>query len=223
MIIATSLSPNHPCDINQLRALQSWQDYGDIYSLNHPDEIDVLDYDNVLFISIDRTVKLLFKKPLININSFFDFALTQGEDLLIINSDIILDHLPEFRKDGITVLSRYDYTDSFEDAILFESGFDAFFIPKQFLNWFPPSIYAMGAAWWDYWIPKWAIIQNIPLYYPQGRFAYHKIHPTQYDIAEWLRMGEYFKLEFIVYTSLTIPQIASQTLSKIKEHFICQQ
>ena len=57
---------------------------------------------------------------------------------LIINSDIVISHLPEFKKDGITIFSRFDYTTTYENSQVYEHGFDAFFIPKEFRS--PPSL-----------------------------------------------------------------------------------
>ena len=212
MEIVTSLSPNHSCKENQIDAIHSWKGFGRCYSLNHPKEIPLLSYD-IEFIDTLRTVESIVGKPLININSILDFA---KDDLLYINSDIILKDLPAFKQDGITILSRYDYNQDISEGVLFPHGYDAFYIPKQFLHVFPPSIYALGAAWHDYWIPKWCILKGIPLYYPQGRFAFHKIHPVQYSQTEWLRIGEYFRWEFQLPKELTIPQIATKTIQEIR-------
>lgn len=212
MEIVTSLSPNHSCKGNQINAIQSWRQYGKCYSLNHPSEIPVLSYD-IEFIETNRTVNPIFGKPLININSILDFA---TEDLLYVNSDIILKDLPTFKQDGITIMSRFDYTEDINNSSIFPHGYDAFYIPKQFLHVFPPSIYALGAAWHDYWIPKWCIIKGIPLYYPVGKFAFHKIHPVQYSMTEWVRIGEYFRWEFNLDKVLTIPQIATETIKEIR-------
>jgi hypothetical protein len=220
MIIVTSLSPSHLCKENQVQAIESWNQYGNCYSLNHPNEIEVLDYKNIDIIPTVKTVQLILGKPLININSIIDFAISKGQDLLIVNSDIILKDLPEFKEDGITVISRYDYDNTFEDAEVFKAGFDAFFIPKQLLNLLPPSIFSLGAAWWDYWLPMIAIKLGITLYYPIGQFAYHKKHATQYNHDEWLRLGEYFRLDFQLEKHLTVPQIATQTLNLIKSKLV---
>jgi hypothetical protein len=114
------------------------------------------------------------------------------------------------------MLSRYDYTNSFDDGKIFNNGFDVFFIPKQLLHIFPPSIYAMGAAWWDYWIPYRAMLAGIPVYWPQGKYAFHKLHPTQYSQDEWNYLGEYFRWEFKLNKKLMIGQIATATLLHIQ-------
>jgi hypothetical protein len=214
MVIATSLSPNHICNNNQAQAIQSWQKFGKCYSLNHPSEII---NSGITALKTLKTVQSILGKPLVNINAFFDFALKNDRDLLLINSDIVLTDLPKFKQDGITAINRYDYTNTFEDSQFFQAGFDAFYIPKQFLTIFPPSVYALGSPWHDYWIPKRAMEQNIPLYLAHG-FAYHKVHNTQYNDAEWFRMGEYFKWEFQLQG--TVPEIASRTIGEIRSKLI---
>jgi len=215
MIICTSLSPNHACAENQEQAVQSWKRFGKCYSLNHPDE--QIKSNGIIALSTLKTMQSVLCKPLVNINAFFDFALKNDTDLLLINSDIVLTNLPTFRADGITAINRYDYTNTFDDAQFFQAGFDAFYIPKQFLTIFPPSPYALGSPWHDYWIPKRVMQRGIPVYLASG-FAYHKIHNTQYNDAEWFRMGEYFKWEFGL--SGTVPQVATETITEIRSKLI---
>lgn len=220
MEIVTSLSPNHSCKDNQINAIESWRQYGECFSLNHLNEIPRLTYD-IQFVPVGRTIEPLFGKPLIPINAILDFAHQRDSDLLYVNSDIILKDLPAFKQDGITILSRYDYMEDMDEATLFGAGYDAFYIPKHLLHIFPPSIYALGAAWHDYWVPMWCIRKGIPVYYPNGRFAFHKIHPVQYSQTEWVRIGEYFRWEFNLDKSLSIPQIATNTLQQIRRS--CRQ
>lgn len=220
MIIITSLSPNHSNKENQVNAVKSWKQYGECYSMNNANEISQLEplYNDIKFIKTDRTVQQLIGKPLISINAMIDYANEKGEDLLLINSDIVLTGLPEFKQDGITIFSRYDYTESVEDAKMFVYGFDTFFIPHEFLKIFPPSIYSLGCPWHDLATPYRAIINNIPVYYPSGRYAYHKLHPTQYNMDEWNYIAEYFKWEFKLDKRLNGGQVATTIMNKIKEN-----
>jgi hypothetical protein len=220
MIIMTSLSPGHSNKDNQHNAVKSWQEYGDCFSMNSIDEIISLQpvFDNVDFIKTDRTVTQLIGKPLISINAMIDFANKYWQDLLLINSDIILTGLPELRKDGVTIFSRYDYTNSFDDAKMFIYGFDVFHIPHHLLSIFPPSVYSLGCAWFDLSIPYRCILNKIPVYYPEGRYAYHKIHPTQYNMEEWNYISEYFKWEFKLDKRLSGGQVATMIMNKIKSN-----
>ena len=218
MIIVTSLSPGHINKILQFDALNSWQIFGKCYSLNCESEIQALKndgYSGVEFIPTDRTIEYFTRKPLVSLNAIIDFAKSLNEDLLIINSDILLMGLPEFKKDGVTILSRYDYKETIEDCSIFDAGFDVVHIPKQFLKIFPPSIYGLGASHWDHQIPFHVIKKNIPLYWPQEKYAFHKTHVTQYDQKQWEYIGQFFKLEFKFPPQMTIGQIATMVMQKI--------
>lgn len=215
MIIVTSLSPNHSNKANQQAAIDSWQKYGKCYSLNVPGEIQV-HYEGITIQETYKTMQHLYGKPLVNINDFFEF----DADTLIINSDIIIQSLPELKHDGITIFSRHDYTEDINKAKKFENGFDAFFIPAKFLHIFPPSIYALGACWHDYYTPMTAIRNNIPIYSFRGKHTFHKLHPVQYPVHEYFDIGEVFRWEFKLNRKLQIPQIASQTLALINSKII---
>lgn len=222
MIIITSLSPGHSNRDNQNAAVKSWLKYGKCYSMNNSNEVTQLEplFPDVQFIKTERTVQQLIGKPLVSINAMIDYANENGEDLLIINSDIILTGFPELNQDGITIFSRYDYTNIFEDAKMFIYGFDIFHIPYHFMNLFPPSVYALGAAWWDLSLPYRCILNNIPVYYPTSKYAYHKLHPTQYNMQEWNYIAEYFKWEFKLDKKMIGGQVATTIMNKIKENLI---
>lgn len=219
MIILTSISPNHSNNLNQIAAVKSWQQFGNCYALNHKDDV-LADIPGVKYIKSNKTVEALTGKRCMTINAMIDFAIKCNEDLLIINSDILLTELPLFNNDGITIISRYDYTDSINNSKIFTAGFDVVFIPRQFLTIFPPSIYAMGVAWWDYSLPYRAILSGIPVYWPDVKCAFHKLHNTQYSQAEWLYIGEYFRWEFKLNQYGYIGKMATEILSKIQTRAI---
>jgi hypothetical protein len=221
MNIITSISTNHKNSDQQLTALKSWQPHGKCYSLNSEKEISILKnqgYGGVEFVQTDRIIEHYIGKPLVSINAIIDFAKSLEGDLLLINSDILLIGLPELKQDGITIFSRYDYTNTFEDAKMFPHGFDVFHIPKQFLNIFPPSIYGLGATHWDHSIPFHVMVKNIPLYSPKERYAYHKIHEIQYNIRQWEYIGEFFRWEFKFQKQLLIGQIATMAMQRINNY-----
>lgn len=219
MIIVTSISPKHSNANQQQLAIDSWNKLGyDCYSLNCKREISFLEkeYNGVTFIETDKTMESIYGKPVVNINAFFEFAKGRMDDLLLINSDIHLRSLPEFKMDGITIMSRYDYEEGFDNSKIFSAGWDVFHIPFNFLSVFPPSMYALGVAFHDYSSPYRCILKNIPVYWPQQKHAFHKIHKTQYDYEEWFRVGEMFKWEHKIDPRTTIPQIATHYLNIIK-------
>lgn len=217
MIIISSLSPNHSNFLLQLEAVDSWVQFGKCYSLNTAAEIEHLKplYPEINFIETHRTLEAIFGKPFVSINALMDFAIELQEDLLIVNSDIILTALPAFHTNGLTILSRWDYTDHFGDARLFVAGYDIFFIPKAFLKIFPPSIYSLGQTFWDHALPYRFIINNIPVYWPKDKCAFHKFHKTQWRFEHWEKMGQYFQWEFQLNKNLSIGQVATHSLQTI--------
>lgn len=191
--------------------------------MNKPHEIELMKqqgYRGVNFIKTEKTLHHYFGKSLVSINAMIDLARSFREDLLLVNSDIILCDLPEFKQDGMTVLSRYDYNEMDGELKRFDAGFDGFYIPVEFLNIFPPTIYGMGAAWFDYSLPYRFMLNSIPVYYPQGVFAKHKIHPTQYSYNEWLYLAEFFRWEFNCPRHFDAPAIATHYLAEIRKGFI---
>lgn len=193
-----------------------------VYSLNTAEEIEILKdkYIGVEFIQTDRTVKEYFGKDLVSINALIDFAKEKNEDLLLINSDIFIENLPPLLKDGVTIFSRYDYEDDIENAQMFIYGFDLFHIPKQFLSIFPPVIYGLGNCWYDLGLPYRAIFKKIPVYYPQGKFIYHKKHLIQYNHLEWERTYDFFNWEFNIDKNMKAPQAATLVMKVIKNKAI---
>lgn len=213
MIITTSLSLKH--SNSQHEAINSWQYFGKRYSLNSANEINISEYQNIEFIETHKTIQHLTGKPLVTINAMIDLAIQKEDDLLIVNSDIIIKSLPTFKENGITIFNRYDYTNFFDDGKIFKLGFDMIYIPKSLLSIFPPSIYAMGATWWDYWIPFFAIKKNIPIYSSHVKHIFHKVHPIQYSHDEWKYLGEYFRLDFKLEKNLNMEVIAPRTVKII--------
>lgn len=223
MILVTSISPKHSNKENQHQSIKSWQHFGaKCYSLNGPSEIDGLraEYTGIEFVETHRTVEKIFGKPLVSINAIIDFAIEKDESLLLVNSDIVLTGLPELKEDGLTMITRQDYETHYEESRPFVSGFDVFYIPKQYLKILPPSVYALGMAFFDFWIPCRFMEKRLPIYYPTKKYAFHKLHDTQYSFQEWLRIGEYFKFEFNRNGRLNIGQITTNTMQSIKSHLI---
>lgn len=220
MLVISSLSLNHANDDVQISCTKSWLDYGKVYCLQSPEEVLILEkrkeYKHIEFVSTFRTTEKLLMKKLVTINSIIDFAREKVEDLLIINSDIFLSSKPELNYEGISVFQRNDYAVSFKDGQRFENGFDAFFIPHKFLNIFPPSPFALGACWWDYWLPFRAIKEDIRLF-AMYDIAFHKVHELQWQQREWNFYANYFKLENNIPIN-HIGQMGNFVLQTIKNH-----
>jgi len=190
--------------------------------MNTAAEIEVLqkEYRNIELVETKKTVYPLLTKKLVNINALIELAAELDDSLLIINSDIIIKELPELKQDGITILSRYDYEEDMEESSMFIWGFDGFFIPKHFLNIFPPSVYALGACFFDLSIPLRAIQSGVPVYYPKGKFIFHKKHEAQWSMPEWERMGRYFIWEYNFDNKMTCGQVATAAMNTIRTKMI---
>lgn len=222
MIIVSSIFPRHINQEWQSKAVQSWMRFAKSYSLNTAMEIDQLSIykEWITFIETDKTMEKLLGKSLIPINEMIDFAIEKDDDLMLINSDIFIAHLPELKSDGITILSRWDYTNTFDDAKMFEFGFDVVYIPKQFLRSFPPTIYGMGSTWWDYSYPYRALLNGILVYWPQGKSILHKLHPQHWSFDDWFYAAQYFKWEFKMDEYLRPEEVNVRILAEIKNRSI---
>ncbi len=204
MVVLTSISPSHINKDIQQKAVNSWGKLGlEVYSFNHPSEIDRLNhYKGVNFIQTEKTMQHVFGKPYVQINALLDFAKEQDEDICLINSDIELGYDQELLEkiklqlnDKIVIAHRNDYDKSKKDAQPYVLGIDVFFINRKFLDIFPPSLFCMGNCHWDYSIPFTAIKNGIEVINLQNKFAYHKKHPVQYSEKNWGVTGAYFMLE----------------------------
>lgn len=222
MIVVTSVSPGHTNKEQQHLAIESWQSLGKCFSINSQEEIKALksEYKSIEFIPTRMTIQGLVGKPLVSIFSIVEFAIERNESLLIVNSDIIVKGLPVLKEDGVTLFSRYDYSDNMDKPVKFEHGFDMFYIPQEFLHIYPFSIYAMGNCYHDYVFALVAIENGIPVYYPNGIYCYHKTHDVHYPLEDYYNLGEHFRWHFKLDKLLTIPQVARQSLDKIKANLI---
>lgn len=218
MIVVTSVAPS---SLNSMEAIKTWMKYGKVFSLNSHKEMPVQGYKNVAFYPTHRIMEWN-GRPLASINAMFDLAIEQSEDLLLINSDIVIGTLPELRQDGITIMTRCDYSDgsTIEQGRLYEHGFDAFHIPNHLLTIFPPTIYCLGNCFFDYSIPFRYLSNNIPVYWPQGKHIFHKMHPFKWNYDEWLAMGLFFKWEFKLDAHLSPEVIAGNILRDIQNRTI---
>lgn len=219
MIIVTSLSPKHSNSVNQHAAIASWKQFGECFSLNHVSEIDSLQgegYD-IEIIETDQTIQHIFGKPLVTVSALIEFAKKREEDLFVINSDIFVKSLPELKDDGLTIFSRFDYKEDMEQNSIFPHGFDGFYIPFKFLFIFPPTLFALGSCFHDYWWPFVFMYQKLPVYYPEGKYLFHKLHDAP-NVTLWEKMGQLFAWEFGYDRSLTISQVNTHSLGKIRSY-----
>lgn len=229
MIAITSIAPKHYFDDAQLRAVQSWVDNGiEVISINSPEECKLLeDKYPVNFVPTNLTGEKLWGKPYIMLNSIIDTALSQNEseDILIINSDIelgacrgLLDyHFSTYCDESIGVVQRYDYETNKEAGEKYIFGFDVFLIKKKHFKALPPSVYALGQTWWDYWL-LYTMTQNGLKIHRVELPAYHKRHPQRWSKDSWQRMTKYFAWEFNLKWSRSPEQTTGKILQSINNY-----
>ncbi len=207
MIIATSISPNRVQQ--QVDALNTWLNHGfNVISLNAKDEILLLEdkVHGIELISVDRDARGYFHKPLVYISDILRYLQIHGSDIVgIVNSDIYLkegnnfaDDVKSISKNSIVLASRTNIS-SLNDVkgVTYNYGFDAFFIDKKLLHFFPDSQYCLGIPWWDYGLPLIAMKRGLNLKTMKNKKLYHLEHDVNYSLEVWRKMGIEFAEEFI--------------------------
>lgn len=197
MIALTSIAPKHINEDIQEIAVASWIDSGfKVYSFNSQEEIDLLQkkFPQVNFVEVE----LLNKKC--KIDYLLNFARQSSEDeFVIINSDIIIydtkGYLPKIKEvlpHGAVIAKRRDFINNVNENRVFLDGIDVFFLHKNYLHVFPPTDFVLGECWHDYQTPYALIQNNIPVYMITDKFAYHRMHNTQYSIDLWKQYARHF-------------------------------
>ena len=211
MMAITSLSPTHINKNIQQKAVNSWSNLDmDIYSFNHPSEIELLKhYKNVNFVATERTMKHIFDKHYVLISDMIDFAKKQNQQhICLINSDVELDNDPillqkiRFElKDKMVICHRNDYDKNKSEGKPYVLGIDVFFLNHKHLPIYPPSLFCMGQCFWDYNIPFTAMKNDIEVINLQNKFAFHKKHNVQYSDENWKNTGKMFAMEHKLETN----------------------
>jgi hypothetical protein len=196
MLILTTLSPTNA--ENQIRAVSSWKQLGyKVVSINTQQEIQKLSKDfNVNFHETTQTGKQDFNKEYIRLNAFTDYVREHG-DALLINSDIeIKEPLNiEKSKETVYIFSRKDYETDYNKSVIFESGYDAFYITKEFSKYIPRTRLVLGQCHWDYYLPIIAIKNGFILRTPIKLNMFHKVHGLQYNNNSWKYTAKIFSTE----------------------------
>lgn len=199
----TSISPSHANENAQAIAVASWIEHGYIpVSFNSPDEVIRLSplYPFVKFVECHRTGQGLYKAPYALVNAFIDYAReTRQDNAFIVNSDIaisdpegLLSTYMERAETRLVFANRYDHNGDNQNPTIYEHGFDAFLIHRNYFDVLPQSVFAMGQTWWDYWIPYRFIQEKVPIELVKEPIFLHHRHAIQYHQKEWERMTEHF-------------------------------
>lgn len=207
MIFITSFAPGHKSWLQQIKALKSWRALGvSVHSVNPEDEIPqlVAAFPEVIFHKATSNASEVYDKPGVFINDLICKACDVVDDIIfIINSDIELENDPEklnqivrFANTGLSLVSRWNYSNSFDDAEREKFGFDIMAFHKNRADMIPVYNFALGQPYWDYWLPFVFLKNKKPIVYFPDRFAYHKRHKVQYSKANWLFTASLFSVCF---------------------------
>ncbi len=193
--ILTTFSPTNI--ENQQRALDSWLKLGyKTISFNSIEDIArIKQYFDVEFIETDKLGRE-FGKDYVKVNVFIDW-IKNNKSSLVVNSDIEILEKVELSENNceIQIFSRNDYKESHDKHKRFDSGYDAFYLTKQFCDEFPHTNLVVGQCHWDYLIPIIAIRKCYQIKSKSKSQFYHKEHKLQYDIEKWKQTGKIFAKE----------------------------
>lgn len=202
VVLATSIAPFN-IELQQA-ALASWRDHGfEILSVNSEAEVGILrpHFPWVEFAVTRRSAQALAGKPLV----YFDDLLASLHDKAvsvcgIVNSDIHLRADSGYRSFvareavGSMVFGRRLEVSSLEgagEASKYYWGFDVFFFDSRLISLFPPSVFCIGAPWWDYWAPLVVSLKSYPLKHLISPTALHVTHEAKWSEELVARFGQH--------------------------------
>lgn len=193
MVIVTSLAPHHKNKDAQMRAVESWKKTGyRIISVNHKEEIESLYQYDVEFVIPEKTGIQTFGRHYVPVSELLKVIQNEGSGL-ILNSDIIIDGLPDF-KDYPVIFNRYDFETDIKKAQFFKSGFDGFYLTAEHCN-LPESKLCLGQCHWDYWLPVMLLQKGYKLRRPVKPYLFHVKHQLQYGADQWQKTANIFSQE----------------------------
>lgn len=229
MIAITSISPGHKNFDNQRVAIDSWINAGyEVVSLNVAEEIEVLEkeFKGVKFVPTFRHTKHIFGKPYVTASALIDYIKeAKSKYSLLINSDIIIDDqknsiekIKEDSETGIIIMNRRDFINSLSEGVVYDRGFDGFFINYKWIDIFPQTILSLGQCFWDYWVPYSAIVNKVKVMKLKEPYLFHKKHNVQYSVDQWRRTGDIFKAEMGLAKFARAEQVSDYVFKQIRLH-----
>jgi tetratricopeptide (TPR) repeat protein len=195
----------------QQLCIRSWRECGfNVVSVNHPSEIPALarSYPDVTFIPAEQDARAISGRPTPYIadllRALFD---APGPIAGIINSDIVFEPstawrgtLPRAAAGAAVTGQRYDATSLFDGTFRkYYWGFDYFFFDRNAAREIVESAtpFAMGLAWWDYWLPAALSLKGRQILALERPAVAHLIHKEPHLDDGWRRLAMSFA-HFIV-------------------------
>jgi hypothetical protein len=199
MNFITSICPKHTYENIQEECVRAWNELGRVYSLNCPEEIEVLKplYPFVEFIEAKQTAKQLFGKPYVYLDDILAFIEAKDEPFVLINSDISIDGeglkqlFPKY-KEGLVYLHRWDYREAKNSATIYPLGVDALIVNPKLLKYIPKTCLFLGGTYWDIVYPYLYMKAGVPIFSVRNKpVIFHKMHDARYSVQDWRRLGHH--------------------------------
>ncbi len=198
-ILFTSLAPRNL--EHQLTCVASWRPHvSAIVSINHRVEADIFSGlpDWMRLFTYEGTVDdERFHVPLHRFAEAIADLAQPTDPVVLCNSDIYVRNPPQPLEvyadtDGLRFLSRIDVDDSGNTQKVYDEGFDIFFFQAKHHELLPKEPFRLGQPWWDFFLPLNFLRLGFSVQRLQPSFAYHDIHPQNWDEESFRLMGGAF-------------------------------
>jgi len=201
--VATSIAPKEI--EKQQAAIGTWLDLGmRVRSVNSAEEIRLLQphFPEVTFVAAARDSREFNGRPLIYFDDILKSLDTDGSGTCgIINSDIhlradggFLEFIAREARNSFVYGSRMDIESAdHSTGTYYDNGFDFFFFDREAIGLYPPTSFAIGATWWDYWIVSVPLLRRYPVKKITSPVAFHVEHPRNWSQEEWYSLGCLFR------------------------------
>ena len=214
IVVATSIPPvlsrrnaGHAIDADYQRlCIRSWLDCGfRVLSINHPDEIPGLatSHPDISFLPTERDASAVSGRRTPYIADLLRALIEKdGAVAGIINSDLVFEPSAEWQgwlpgavRDAVVTGQRHDATSLFTGTFRkYYWGFDFFFFDiktaRDLVETAMP--FAMGLAWWDYWLPTAASLKGRRVITLERPTVAHLIHKEPQLDDSWRQLAMSF-------------------------------
>ena len=186
LIIVTSLSSRKNHLISQPICLHNWKKSGlKIYSVNTSKEIS---YFKNIYPEVDEWIQnddlsTMFEIPSQRISSLLNVATVTNKNIILINSDIEIHADSEIPTESISIGIRNNYNKFHKKSNIEPAGLDIFILSPEAVELIPPSDFAIGRPFWDYYIAYILDNSHLEINLISDIF-YHKNHPINWNTAE---------------------------------------
>src|SRR5258706_782603 len=186
----------------QRLCIRSWADCGfRVLSVNAPDEVPSLAerYPGIEFIPTTRDARSISGRKNPYIADLLSATLKAPEPVLgIVNADILFEPgqvwqrwLPNITREIVIAGQRFDTKSLLDGNLsLYHTGFDYFFFDRASAEAVLEEAmpFAIGLAWWDYWLPLTLMLKGREILMVRRPSALHLTHDSGPMLA-WRPLG----------------------------------